>query len=106
MHIEQQHSLEKEEVKKRGEAIAGSLASMTIPGGVTLSDIAREWHEDRMDFSFRVSKGFLGANVKGQLLVSDSKVVLDIDVPPVLSNFINQQQIEGAIKNKMAEAVS
>jgi hypothetical protein len=103
MHIEQHHQLGKEEVKKRADALTESLVNMPIPGGVSIGDISREWKGDELDFAFRVSQGFFGANINGSVLVSDASVALDIKVPPIVSGFMNEEKIQAIIENKMAE---
>jgi hypothetical protein len=79
--------------------------NMPIPDGVSIGDISREWRGDLMDFSFRVSKGFFGADIKGQIQVSDTKVALEINVPPIFKSFIDEEKIQSVIQAKMAEAV-
>ena len=106
MRIEHTHRLTKDEVKKRGEALAESLTAMPLPDELEIGDLAREWHDDQMDFTFRVSQGFFGTDIRGLLLVTESNVVLEIKVPPFLSSFIDVEKIEGKIKNKMAEILT
>ena len=106
MRIEQHHSLSIEEVKRRGDALADGLAAMPIPGDVTLGEITREWRDDRMDFSFRVSKGFFGVDIKGHLLVSAASAVLEIKVPPIVTNFVDEEKIRTTLTAKMAEILA
>ncbi|HLP18154.1 MAG TPA: polyhydroxyalkanoic acid system family protein [Bacteroidota bacterium] len=105
MRIEQSHSLGKEEVKKRSDGLAESLVNMPIPGGVSVGDISRQWHDDTMDFAFRVSKGFFGADIKGQVNVTDTNVILDIKVPPIVSSFVDEDKIRSVIQTRMSELV-
>jgi hypothetical protein len=106
MRIEQTHRLTKEEVKKRGDALADSLTAMPLPDELEIGDIAREWHDDQMDFSFRVSQGFFGTEIRGLILVTETNVVLEIKVPPFLASFIDVEKIQGKIKNKMTEILT
>jgi hypothetical protein len=106
MHIEQHHQLGKDEIKRRADALANSLTEMPISGGVTISDLSTKWNGDQMDFSFRVSKGFFGANIKGEIAVSDADLALDINVPPIIYKFIDENKLEDIIKNKMTEILS
>jgi hypothetical protein len=103
MHIEQHHQLGKDEVKRRADSLANSLAGMPIPGGVSITELSSRWNGDQMNFSFRASKGFFGANITGKIAVSDTDLTLDIDVPPLIYKFIDKNTLEGIIKNKMTE---
>jgi hypothetical protein len=106
MRIEQSHTLTIEEVKKRTDGLADSLVGLPIPGGVSVSDIVKRWNGDELEFSFRISKGFLGAPIKGRLSVTATHAALDLDVPPILFNFINEEMIHNVLQQKMAETLA
>lgn len=105
MHIEQSHQLGKDEVRKRADQLTDNLINMPIPGGVSIGDISKQWNGDTMDFSFRASQGFFGANISGSVQVTDNNVALDVNVPPILSTFISEDKIKAMIQNKMAETL-
>lgn len=106
MQIEQNHALGKDEVKKRAEALADGLTTMPLPSGIDIGSIVREWHEDTMDFSFRVSKGFFGATIKGTVVVADTTAVLDLAIPSIVKSFIDEEQIRNVLQTKMAETLA
>jgi hypothetical protein len=105
MRIELAHQLTMDEIKQRGDTLADRLVEIQMPGGVAIGNVAKSWSGDQMDFSFRASKGFFGADIKGQLLVSVSSAVLDIAVPPMVSSMVNEELIRGILTAKMAEII-
>jgi len=106
MRIEQHHGLGRDEVKKRGDALADSLLTLPLPGDIEITNLVKEWNGDAMDFSFRISKRFLGTHIKGQVIASDDAAVLDIAIPPLVANFVDEKQIRSVLEKKMADALA
>ncbi len=106
MRIEQHHGLGTDEVKKRGDALADSLITLPLPGDIEITNLVKQWNGEAMDFSFRISKGFFGANIKGQVIASDDAAVLEIAIPPLVAKFIDENQIRTVLEKKMADALA
>lgn len=106
MHIEQNHTLNLEEVKRRSDALAESLAALPIPDGVTIDELEHSWHGNTMDFSFHLSQGFFGTDIKGRVTASAASLALDIDVPPIVMAFIDEDNLEAAVRRKMADVLA
>ena len=106
MRIEKTHNLNSDEVIERIDQLINNLTQQQITGDITVSNISKVWQEEFMDFSFRVSKGFFGANIQGKISVTDSNIVLDVIIPPIISAFINEQQMKDSVGQKMGEVFS
>ena len=74
MKITRKHRMTKQAAKSK---VQGLLPKLIEQYGQRLPDPVREWHGDTMRFSF----GSLGFTIKGTLDVTDSDVVLDLDLP-------------------------
>ncbi len=92
MRVPIPHNLDKAEVRRRLHGRSHEIASF-VPGG--MADVATSWpNEDRMDLSVRA----MGQGVDGRVLIEDSQVVFEIDLPPALS-FV-EPMIAGSIRQQ------
>jgi hypothetical protein len=103
MTVEKKNSYGKEEAKKKIENLISKFKNESFPGGVTVSEVEQEWNGDQLNFSFKAKKGFLGTTVKGKVGVTEEKIVLDTEIPGLVKNFVNEDQIKSVIQQKMDE---
>ena len=77
--IDVPHSLGRDEARRRLKARIGEL-SRHIPGG--MADVQASWPaEDRMDLTVAA----LGQTVRGNLLVEESRIHVELMLPPMLA---------------------
>lgn len=90
MRVPIPHNLGKQEVRRRLQTRSHEIAGF-IPGG--MADVTTSWpDEDRMDLSVRA----MGQGIDGRVLIEDSQVVFEIDLPPALS-FV-EPMVAGSIR--------
>ena len=90
MRVPIRHSLGKEEARRRLKARSGDLAGM-MPGG--MADVVVTWpDEDRMNLAVTA----MGSNVNAVVEVSDSAVVVEVNLPMALKFF--EPLIRGAVE--------
>lgn len=81
---------------------ADQLVASATAGPVQVTDIHRKWEGSNMDFSFTARMGILSAPIKGKVYVTDKDVTIDVDLPPLLRQFVPEekikQQVEGRVK--------
>jgi hypothetical protein len=97
MRIDKPHSLKVEDLKSRIDEFVSKLTHMEIPGGVSISKISKTWQNDNMDFSFNAAKGFFGSTITGKILVTDSHLIFDLNAPPFLAAFINEENLKSGV---------
>ena len=54
-----------------------------------------------MRFSFKAKKGFLGATISGIIRVNQDSVVMDSDLPGMVTAFVFEDQIRNAINKQL-----
>lgn len=85
------HTLGQDEARKR---ITGMLAEVQAHGGDTITNLQESWADNKGTFSFK-ARGF---DVKGNLLVSESDVKIDLDYPIAARPF--KSKIQSAIRTR------
>ena len=70
-------------------------------GPVQFTDERRQWNGRRLDFSFTARAGFMAFPIKGTVLVEDHQVTVDVDLPPVLENFLPQQKMKTVMEGRV-----
>ena len=92
MRVPISHSLGKDEVRSRLKARSHEIAD-AIPGG--MAEVSTSWpSEDCMALDINA----MGNLARAQVLIEDTQVVFEIDLPPALS-FI-EPIVAGAIRKK------
>jgi hypothetical protein len=92
MRIILSHDLSREEVRRRMHAHAGEIAGFFPPG---LAKVTTSWpHEDRMDITAEV----MGISIPGAVELREGKVVIEMDVPMLLSMI--KGPLEAAVKRE------
>ena len=92
MRVPLPHELGKDEVRRRLKARSHEIAD-AIPGG--MAEVETSWpNEDCMALDIKA----MGNGVRAQVLIEDTQVIFEIDLPPALS-FV-EPVIAGAIRKK------
>src|SRR3954471_455751 len=101
MHIQRNHSVGKEEAIRKIDTFTEHLMRRQFPGGVTVKESSKSWSDNAMSFSFKVKKGFIGTMISGVIRVNDDSVVIDSDLPGLVTTFISEDKIRGAIDEQL-----
>jgi len=101
MHIERNHNVGKEEAIHKIDTFVEDLMRRQFPGGVTIKEPSKSWSDNVMTFSFKAKKGFIGTMISGVIRVNDDSVVIDSDLPGLITTFVSEDKIRGAINEKL-----
>ena len=92
MRVPISHDLPKEEVRRRLASRSHEIADF-VPGG--MADVTTAWpNEDTMTLGVKA----MGQGIDGRVLIEDTQVVFEIDLPPALS-FV-EPMVAGAIRKQ------
>lgn len=92
MRVPLPHDLGKDEVRRRMKARSHEIAD-AIPGG--MAEVETSWpNEDCMALDIKA----MGNVTRAQVLIEDTQVIFEVDLPPALS-FV-EPVIAGAIRKK------
>ena len=101
MRIERNHNLGQPEAIRRIDTFLHELMQRPLPGGVTLQASSRNWLGSVMQFSFKAKKGWLGTTITGSLRVTDQAVILDSDLPGLVTTFVSEEDIRALIDRQL-----
>jgi hypothetical protein len=101
MHIERRHNLGKEEAIHKVDTFVDDLMRCKFPGDVAVKDASKSWSNDAMRFSFKAKKGFLSTTISGVIRVNDDSVVMDSDLPGLVTAFVSEDQIRNVINEQL-----
>jgi hypothetical protein len=101
MHIERRHNVGKEEAIHKINTFLDDLMRRQFPGNVTIKEPFRSWSDDAMRFSFKAKKGFFGATISGVIRVNDDSVIMDSDLPGVVTAFVSEDDIRNVINEQL-----
>ena len=101
MHIERTHNVGKKEAIHKINTFLDELMRRQFPGGVAIKEASRSWSDNAMRFSFKAKKGFFGTTISGVIRVNDDSVVMDCDLPGVVTAFVSEDQIRNVINEQL-----
>ena len=101
MHIEREHNVGKEEAIQKIDTFLDDLMHGQFPGNVAIKEASKSWSNDAMSFSFKAKKGFLGATISGVIRVTQDTLVMDSDLPGLITAFVSEDQIQNVINEQL-----
>lgn len=103
MHIELNHKTEQKTAVSKIDNFLTELMKKDFPGGVKIKNPEKEWNGSKMNFSFRAKKGLMGITLKGSIIVTGEKIILDCEIPGMLKTFVSEDKSEEVITNQVNE---
>jgi putative polyhydroxyalkanoic acid system protein len=101
MHIERRHNVGKEVAIRKIDTFLDDLMRRQFPGDVAIKEASKNWSDNTMRFSFKAKKGFFGTTISGVIRVNDDSVVMDSDLPGVVTAFVSEDQIQNVINEQL-----
>lgn len=106
MRVQVPHGLGRHGARHKLAGFTDGLVARDWPGGVTIRDITRNWVGDRLDFSFTAARGFFSLPIRGWVDVADVEVVLDADVPSMLTSLVGEERIREVLSGELARILA
>ena len=101
MHIERRHNIGKEEAIQKIDTFLNDVMHAQFPGGVAIKEASKSWSNNSMRFSFKAKKGFLGATISGVIHVNQDSVVMDSELPGLVTAVVSEDQIRKVINEQL-----
>ena len=101
MHIERKHNAGKETAISKIDTFLDDLMRREPPGGVTVQEASKSWTDNTLNFSFKARKGFIGATISGLILVTDDSILMDVDLPGLVTAFVSEDKIREIIDKQL-----
>lgn len=97
MRIEKDHNVGQQEAIRKIDTFLDELMQRDFPGGVTVRESSKSWSGNAMNFSFKAKRGWVGTTISGVIRVSDQSVVMDSDLPGLVTTFVSEDRIREVI---------
>jgi hypothetical protein len=101
MNIERNHNVSKEEAIHKIDTFLDDLMRRQFPDGVTIKEPSKSWSDNAMCFSFKAKRGFIGTTISGVIRVNDDSLVMDSDLPGIVTAFVSEDKIRDAINEQL-----
>lgn len=101
MHIERRHNVGKEEAIHKIDNYLDDLMGRQFPESITIKEPSRSWSDDAMHFSFKAKKGFIGTTISGVIRVNEDSVVVDSNLPGLVTAFVSEDKIRNVINAQL-----
>jgi hypothetical protein len=101
MRIERNHTLGQQETMRRIDNFVDTLFQRPLPGGLTIEAPSKTWSGNVMAFSFKAKKGWVGTTIAGNLCVTEQLVVLESDLPGIVTAFVPEADIIARIHQEL-----
>ena len=72
-----------------------------FPGGITIKEPFKSWSDNVMHFSFNAKKGFISTTISGVIRVNDDSVIMDSDLPGLVTAFVSEDTIRDVINTQL-----
>jgi hypothetical protein len=106
MQIERNQSLGKAAAIERIDTFLDNLMRREMPGGVAIQDASKVWTDNVMKFSFVAKKFFVSAPISGTVTVNDDSVVLNSELPSLVTSLISEDKIRNMIGSELDKVLA
>jgi len=101
MRVTVNHDKGLEGAKKIVNDSADQLLASAASGPVKITDMNRQWNGNNMDFAFVGRMGFFSAPIRGQVLVTEKEVTIDVELPGLLKQFMPEEKIRAQVEGRV-----
>jgi Putative polyhydroxyalkanoic acid system protein (PHA_gran_rgn) len=101
MHIERRHNVGKKEAIHKIDTFLDDLMRRQFPGDVAIKEASKSWSDNALRFSFKAKKGFFGTTISGVIRVNDNSVVMNSDLPGLVTALVSEDQLRNVINEQL-----
>jgi|GEM_PF-981066 len=106
MRITVPHSHGREEAARTVEDTVSDLLQAELPRPFHMTGMRKQWSDSKLQFQTAVAMGPLRMPVRGTIQVHDTEVVIDIELPPLLSKFIPEERLKEAVEARIRKRLA
>ncbi|MCF7811617.1 polyhydroxyalkanoic acid system family protein [bacterium] len=99
MRLDIKHDIGKEKAIEKIDGFLDKLAEKELPAGIAIENPKKQWSENIMTVSFKAKKGFFGVEIKGTATVFDDHVIIEVDLPAIITSFVSEDEIAARLKS-------
>lgn len=106
MRLEIKHNLGKEKAIEKIDGFLDKLAEKELPAGIKIENPKKEWSENVMTVSFKAKKSIFGVDIKGTATVFEDHVIIEVDLPAIITSFVSEEDIANRLKSGAQELLT
>lgn len=72
-------------------------------GSLQIASLKKDWNGPLMNFSLVARLGFISIPLSGSALVEITTLTVDLILPPMVRNFVGEDQIRSGVEEKFRE---
>jgi hypothetical protein len=95
------HHKTKDEAIRLVDSRADHLFEIPGGGAIQLTDQKKSWNGSTMDFSLTGRMGFIAVPITGTVVVDDTNVTVNIDLPAMASGFLGEDKIRAGVEGSV-----
>lgn len=101
MRVTVSHTKGLEEAKRIVDQSSDQLFQGTPGSPIQILEQQKRWDGSTMHFSFTGKMGFFSAPLKGTVLVTETDITVDCELPGLLKNFIPEEKVKAGIEGRV-----
>lgn len=101
MRVSVSHTKGKQEAKRIIDQTTDDVMKGIVAGPVQITDQSRRWNGDTMDFGFTGRMGPFSAPIHGSVAVTDTEVIIDIELPGFLKNILPEERVRSEVQTRV-----
>src|ERR1043166_4818456 len=105
MRVTVSHNKGKEEAILIVDGALNQVLGPLFAGFIQMRDVEKQWQGNRLMFSLRAGMGVISVPVKGWILVTDTDITIDVDMPQVIEKLLPERcrsDVKGAFVGLLA----
>lgn len=97
MYMEYRHNAEKDNLKYKIDNYVSKMENLQFRGNFEIIELNKNWINHEMQYSVIVKLGVLERSIKGILKIKDELVVISMEIPETIKNFITEEKLQKVI---------
>lgn len=100
------HNKSREDAARIVEDTITNLLEAELPRPFRMAGMRKQWSNSMLQFQTAVAMGPLRMPITGTVDVRDTEVVIEIELPPLLSKFIPEEKLKEAVEARIRKKLA
>lgn len=102
MRLMREHHQDRvEDVVQRVDESFADLLHQPLPSGAQVVEVQRDWEGNTLRFAVKGRRGMFSAKIHGTVDVTPEQVVLDAEVPPMLTAIMPEERVQEMLERHL-----
>ena len=101
MRVTISHDKGKKEAMRIIDQTADEFIKGMATGPVKVTNQSKSWNGSTMDFGFTGKMGIFSSPIKGKIDVTETEVIIDVELPGMLKNFLPEEKVRAEVQNRV-----